>query len=278
MMLDADIVAVSPSSVWRVLSKAGLLSKWNGKPSKKGTGFAQPLTAHQHWHIGVSYLNIGGTFYYLCSILDGFSRYIVNSDIREVMTEADIEIILQGAKEKYPEARPRIISDNGPQFIAKDFKEFIRISGMTHVRTSPFYPQSNGKIERWHKSLKGECMRPGTPLSLDDARRLVSGYVDHYNNVRLNSATGYITPKDMLTGRQQEIHAERDRKLEERGSNGRFVASKPLDVQVTPVRGRSAGDGFIGYRAGAESQLPDADDTSATLAESVESGSPQAVW
>jgi len=65
------------------------------------------------------------------------------------MTEADIEIILQGAKEKYPEARPRIISDNGPQFIAKDFKEFIRISGMTHVRTSPLYPQSNGKIERW---------------------------------------------------------------------------------------------------------------------------------
>jgi len=65
------------------------------------------------------------------------------------MSEADIEIILQGAKEKYPEARPRIISDNGPQFIAKDFKEFIRISGMTHVRTSPFYPQSDGKSERW---------------------------------------------------------------------------------------------------------------------------------
>jgi putative transposase len=66
------------SSVWRVLSQAGLLSKWNGKPSKKGTGFAQPLAAHQHWHIDVSYLNIGGTFYYLCSILDGFSRYVVN--------------------------------------------------------------------------------------------------------------------------------------------------------------------------------------------------------
>jgi hypothetical protein len=82
MMLDADIVAVSPSSVWRVLSQAGLLTKWNGKPSKKGTGFAQPLAAHEHWHIDISYLNIGGTFYYLCSVLDGFSRYIVNWDIR----------------------------------------------------------------------------------------------------------------------------------------------------------------------------------------------------
>jgi putative transposase len=125
-----------------------------------------------------------------------------------------IRAVLQAAKEKYPEARPRIISDNGPQFIARDFKAFLRISGMTHVRTSPYYPQSNGKIERCHKSLKGECIRPGTPLSLEDARRLVQGYVEHYNNVRLNSAIGYITPKDMLAARQQEIHAERDRKLE----------------------------------------------------------------
>ena len=85
---------------------------------------------------------------------------------------------------------------------------------MTHVRTSPYYPQSNGKKERWHKSLKGECIRPGTPLSLEDARSLVKGYVVHYNNVRLNSAIDYITPKDMLAGRQPEIHAERDRKLE----------------------------------------------------------------
>ncbi|MBV8709448.1 MAG: transposase [Acidobacteriaceae bacterium] len=85
---------------------------------------------------------------------------------------------------------------------------------MTHVRTSPYYPHSNGKVERWHKSLKGECIRPGTPLSLEDARRLVEGYVEYYNNVRLNSATGYITPKDILAGRQQEIHAERDRKWE----------------------------------------------------------------
>ena len=129
MMLDADVVAVSPSSVWRVLGQAGLLSKWNGKPSKKGTGFEQPPQPHQHWHIDVSYINISGTFYYLCSVLDGYSRFIVHWDLRESMTEADIEIILEGAKEKYPEARPRIISDNGPQFIAKDFKEFIRISG-----------------------------------------------------------------------------------------------------------------------------------------------------
>jgi hypothetical protein len=215
MMLDQDIVAVSPASVWRVLKQAGLLSRWKGKSSRKGTGFEQPLEPHQHWHVDVSYINLSGTFYYLCSVLDGCSRFLLHWDLRESMKEADIEMILERAKEKYPQARPRIISDNGPQFIARDFKEFIRISGMTHVRTSPFYPQSNGKIERWHKSLKGECIRPLTPLTLEDARRLIQTYVDYYNTVRLHSAIGYVTPQDMLAGRQAEIHAARDRKLEQ---------------------------------------------------------------
>jgi transposase InsO family protein len=215
MMLDGDVVAVSPSSVWRVLSQAGLLRKWNGASSKKGTGFQQPLAPHRHWHIDVSYINIGGTFYYLCSVLDGYSRFIVHWDLRASMTESEIEIILEGAKEKYPGVKPRIISDNGPQFIARDFKEYIRISGMTHVRTSPYYPQSNGKLERWHKSLKSECIRPGTPLTAEDAKRLIQRYVDHYNTVRLHSAIGFVTPEDMLGGRQDEIHTARDHKLEQ---------------------------------------------------------------
>ena len=130
------------------------------------------------------------------------------------MTEAQVEIILQRAREKFPQARPRIISDNGPQFVARDFKEFIRVSGMTHVRTSPYYPQSNGKIERWHGSLKRECIRPGTPLSLEDARRLVERFVTHYNEIRLHSALGFVSPKTKLEGREREIFAARDRKLE----------------------------------------------------------------
>jgi hypothetical protein len=141
MMLDADVVAVSPTSVWRVLHHAGLLARVNGKPSRKGTGFVQPVGPHEHWHVDVSYLNIAGTFYFLCSILDGYSRFIVHWDIRKTMEEGEIETIIQRAREMYPGQRPRIISDNGPQFIAKDFKEFIRICGMTHVKTSPYSVQ-----------------------------------------------------------------------------------------------------------------------------------------
>ena len=213
MMIDDDIAAVSPSSVYRVLSNAGLLSKFNGKKSKKGTGFVQPLEAHQHWHIDISYINICGTFYYMCSVLDGFSRYIVHWEIREAMKETDVEIILQRAREKFPDATPRIISDNGPQFIAKDFKEFIRISGMTHVKTSPYYPQSNGKLERYHRTIKSTCIRANTPLSLDDCQRLVTDFVDKYNNVRLHSSIGYVTPADKLYGRAELIQSQRDAKL-----------------------------------------------------------------
>jgi putative transposase len=215
MMLDADVVACSPSSVYRVLKAAGLLDRHAPKPSLKGTGFVQPLRPHEHWHVDVSYINIAGTFYYLCSVLDGCSRFTVHWEIRETMTEAEVEQIIQRAREKYPGVTPRIISDNGPQFSARDFKEFIRLCGMTHVKTSPYYPQSNGKIERWHRILKEDCIRPGTPLTLEDARRIVGKFVEHYNTVRLHSALGYITPKDKLAGREKEILDARDRKLEQ---------------------------------------------------------------
>ena len=215
MMLDRDIVAVSPSSVYRVLTAAGVMQRSNRKTSKKGTGFKQPKRAHAHWHIDVAYLNLGGTFYYLCSILDGYSRSIVHWEIREAMREQDVETIVQRAREKFPGVTPRIISDNGPQFVAKEFKQYVRLCGMTHVRTSPYYPQSNGKIERFHRTIKGECIRPGSPLTLEDARRIVGKYVVHYNGVRLHGALGYITPEDKLLGREQAIFDERDRKLEE---------------------------------------------------------------
>lgn len=232
MMLDADVVAVSPSSVYRVLKQAGRIGCFNGSPSHKGAGFQHPLKPHEHWHVDISYINICGTFYYLASLLDGYSRSIVHWEIHESMTEAQIELIIQRAREKFADVRPRIISDNGPQFIAKDFKQFIRICGMTHVKTSPHYPQSNGKLERFHKTLKSECIRPGTPLNLQDARRLLERFVHHYNTVRLHSAIGYITPADKLAGREKDIFQKRDRKLGEARENRR---QRRAGLQPTPA-------------------------------------------
>lgn len=214
MMIDAGVVAVSPSTVFRVLRAEGLLDRWSARPGRKGTGFEQPTARHQHWHVDISYLNLGGTFHYLCSILDGYSRKILHWEIRESMKEADVELVVQRAREKYPQARPRVISDNGPQFVARDFKLFIREAGMTHVRTSPYYPQSNGKLERWHQTLKVTTIRPHCPATKEEAERLVARFVHEYNHVRLHSAIGYVTPEDKFEGREAAILAERDRRLE----------------------------------------------------------------
>jgi transposase InsO family protein len=214
MMLDDDVVAVSPPTVYRVLKAAGQIGRGRQPNPRKGKGFHQPSRPHRQWHIDFSYLNICGTFYYLCSILDGYSRYLVHWEIRERMTQEEAQIIVQRAREKFPGENPRIISDNGPQFIAKDFKDFLRHVGMTHTLISPGYPQSNGKKERWYETLKSECLRPNTPLSLEDAQRLVALFVEHYNHVRLHSAIGYVTPADKLFGLENVIHQERDRKLE----------------------------------------------------------------
>jgi putative transposase len=214
LMMDADLVAVSPSTVYRTLKGEGLLGRRDVKPSKKGTGFVQPLWPHQEWHIDVTYINLSGTFYYLCSVLDGFSRYIVHWEVREAMKEPDVELIVQKALEAFPGVHPKLISDNGPQFIAKDFKEFIRLAGMTHVRTSPYYPQSNRKQERMQGTVKRECIREKCPRTVEEARCWVGEYIERYNTQRLHSAIGYVTPLDMLEGRQEAILAERDRKLE----------------------------------------------------------------
>lgn len=232
MMNDAGVVAVSPSSVYRVLSEAELLTKWKRTPSKKGTGFEQPLKAHEHWHTDITYLNLGGTFCYMCSVLDGYSRMIVHWEIKESMKSDEVELVVQKGREKYAGVTPRIISDNGPQFVSKDFKEYIRLTGMTHVKTSPYYPQSNGKIESFHKSFKIEGWRPEQVKTKEEACALTAKYVAHYNEKRLHSGIGYVTPKDKLEGREKEIWKRRDEQLENARKNR---AGKRRSVYVKGV-------------------------------------------
>jgi transposase InsO family protein len=235
MMIDQDVAFVAPATTYRILKAAGRLDRWNRKPSLKGTGFVQPTAAHQHWHIDIAYLNLAGTFYYLCSVLDGFSRAIVHWEIRESMRESEVELVLQRARELQPDAKPRIISDNGPQFIARDFKDFIRVSGMTHVRISPHYPQSNGKIERWHKTLKSDAIRVRPPSSLEEAQAVVARFVEHYNAVRLHSSLGYVAPADMIAGRAAAIHAARDQKLERAREQRRLARAAARAAQPKPA-------------------------------------------
>ena len=225
MMIDEDVVYCSPNTVYQTLKQAGLLDSNPPKSNSKGLGFNQPKAVNEHWHVDVSYLNLCGTFYYLCSVLDGYSRYIVHHEIRESMKEDEVEVIIQRAleitkdrledeKASQEKLKPRIISDRGPQFVSKDFKLFIKLSGMTHVKTSPYYPQSNGKIERWHRELK-TTYRSHDVGSPDEARSVVAEFVDCYNHQRLHGALGYVTPFDKYLGISTELKNQRRQKLVE---------------------------------------------------------------
>jgi transposase InsO family protein len=213
-LIDNDIVAVSPASISRTLREAGLLSSWC-RSSSKGKGYTQPLEPHEQWHTDVSYINICGTFYYFSAVLDGCSRAILHWQLSTSMKEEDAELLLLEAKERYPKTHPRLITDNGPCYVAHDFKKFVKTIGVSHTLISPYYPQSNGKIERFNKTLKVECIRKTTPLTPDDARRLIDDFVYCYNHERLHAALEYVTPIDRLKGRHTKIFETRKIKIEQ---------------------------------------------------------------
>ncbi len=220
MMLDENIVAVSPSTVYRVLKSNGMLNGCNKVKSKsKGYGFKQPTEPHQHWHIDIKYVNFKGTFLFLIDIIDGYSRFIANHELRLNMQEYDVQFTLQKALEKFPGVRPRIISDNGTQFVSKDFSEYLRSAGLTHIKTSIRYPQSNGKIEKFHSTINQECLTRYSFIDLDDAKKQIQKFIDFYNTKRLHSSLFYLTPEDFLFNRVDKRLKQREIKLEQAKKN-----------------------------------------------------------
>lgn len=134
---------------------------------------------------------------------------------RESMTERDVETIVRRGLERYPGVKPRIISGNGPQSIARDVKEFIRVAETTHERTSPYHPQSPCTLKRWHGGLTRERERPAPPSSPEEVRRRNTSHVDRRNTVRLHIVLGHVKPMDKRAGLDEVIFAERDSMLEE---------------------------------------------------------------
>lgn len=216
MMIDEDVVYCSPSTVYRILKHAGLLNKWNQiKSSSKGSGYKQPIVPHQQWHTDIKFVNFKGSFLFLISVIDGYSRYIVHHELRSSMQELDVQETVQKALDKFPDYKPRIITDNGSQYISRDFAHFIKFAGLEHVRISVKYPQSNGKIERFHRTIQNECIRKTALLSIGDAQQQIQEFVEYYNRKRLHSSLYYLTPEDYLEGRVTERLKVREEKLQQ---------------------------------------------------------------
>lgn len=219
-MIDEEVAALSPSSVYRILKKHGLLNPWNKKKtSSKGKGFNQPNKPHKHWHIDIKYIFFGGKFYFLISIIDGYSRFIVNHGLFEDMKTETITALIQEAKDKYNGVAPRIISDNGPQFISKEFSKFISFVEFTHVKTSVGYPQSNGKIERFHGTFNQEFYKNTPLIDFMDAKEKINEYIEKYNYKRLHSSLYYLTPSDFMDNKIDEKLNSRENKMKKATEN-----------------------------------------------------------
>lgn len=236
-MIDEDIAALSPSSVYRILKNNDLLNPWNKRKTKsKGTGYKQPKHPHQEWHIDIKYIFFGRKFYFLISIIDGYSRFIVNHDLFEDMKTRTITTLIQEAKDKFKGVAPRIISDNGPQFISKEFSKFISFVEFMHVKTSIGYPQSNGKIERFHGSFNQEFYKITPLLNFMDAKEKINKYIEKYNFNRLHSSLYYLTPNDFLENNIDEKLKVRELKLknatENRTKYWKNIKSNAVDVST----------------------------------------------
>ena len=233
MMIDQNIACASPSTVYSALKRAGVLRPRRGKAGCKGKGFHQPLGPHHHWHTDITHVKVCGIPANLCSIIDGFSRYCVAHRLSKNGEALDAEAVFQQGIERFPAAKGRVISDNGKQFVCKEYRELLTMSGFTYCNTSPYYPQSNGKQERFHGSLKSESLNHKHLVDFEYAQKVIDTYVDGYNNVRLHSAIGYVTPHDMLVGRAPAIQAERYQKLKDARERRRLAFQKNKDRLIT---------------------------------------------
>jgi transposase InsO family protein len=213
-MIDKNIAFVSCSSVYNVIKRYKLGKKWAEAAEMKKRGFDQPKSVHEQWHIDFSYIKIAGAFYYFLGLLDGLSRKMLNWRLCENMAGINAEILVAQTKELYPEAKnPRIISDNGSQFISKDFEELLVFLECGHTLTSANHPQSNGKLERFNRTIKTEHVRRSAYVNYKDACMRMAYWIAYYNSERLHSAIWYLMPDDVFNNNTAKRLAERKEKL-----------------------------------------------------------------
>ena len=231
---DRERSFVSESSVYRLLKARGLVTSPAFIVMKAADTFANPTTAiNQLWQTDFTYLKvIGWGWFYLSTVLDDFSRYIVAWKLCTTMAASDVtatlELALQASELDHAEVdgRPRLLSDNGPSYVANDLSDWLEAQGMRHTRGKPYHPMTQGKIERWHLSLKSRILLENYFLP-SDLERAVAGFVEHYNHRRYHESLDNLTPADVDFGRGQRIIEMRRRSSAGPSTNADVSTSKP---------------------------------------------------
>jgi len=209
---------VSESSVYRLLKAHDLITSPAFIVIKAADEFHDKTTApNQLWQTDFTYLKvIGWGWFYLSTVLDDFSRYIIASKLCTTMKAEDVTdtltIALQasGCDSARVVQRPRLLSDNGPSYVSSDLAAWLSDKGMEHTRGAPCHPQTQGKIERWHQTLKNRILLENYFLP-GDLKQQVAAFVDHYNHRRYHESLGNLTPADVYFGRGDIITLERER-------------------------------------------------------------------
>jgi len=215
-MVDANIAFLSESKVYDILSAHNRLQGWN-KVDNAETAKEyrhKPKHVHYHWHTDIAYIKVGGILYFLIMMLDGYSRYLLEWELMTDMLGGSVETFVQRVKEKYPYARPKLIHDNGSQFISHDFKRLLQKLEIQQIFTRRNHPQTNGKIERLNGTVKQEALRPGQPCDFQEAWEILNKYSYEYNHQRLHAGISFLRPADMFFGRSGLILNERLEKIE----------------------------------------------------------------
>ena len=208
---DNEGFAVSESTVYRTLRKAGLVKRQETPQVAAKEYHTKTTRPHQMWATDASYFRVvGWGYYYLVTVMDDYSRFILAWKLqKDISANSLIEVVQNaidttGMTEVPVEDRTRLLSDNGSGYVSRAFRNYLRLIGIEHILSAPFHPQTNGKVERYQQSLKREVnqLPYDAPSLLEQA---IADFVDYYNYRRYHKALGNVTPFDVLNGGREEI-------------------------------------------------------------------------
>ena len=238
MMVDGDIVYLTPSTVYRILHRYDLLYRWKRPEPGYSKRVPEATYPNEVWHVDLMYLWVRGRWYFLVSVLDSYSRFIVHWELALSMRAQEIAEIMATALERVLGKKPRIVRDNGSQFVSKEWREVIRHFELEEIPIRVRHPESNGRIERYHRSVRQEAFGDRELEDLYQARDLLRQWVSYYNQERLHSALNYLRPVDYYEGDPEALLAERERKMTEAATRRKEV-NRQVDLMETWVGGVS---------------------------------------
>ena len=215
---DKENYFVSEASIYRILKSHDLITSPAFIVIKAASEFKDKTTAvNQLWQTDFTYLKVlGWGWFYLSTILDDYSRYIIswrlctNMRAEDVTDTLDLALQASGCDQVHVIHKPRLLSDNGSSYVSGDLAEWLQEKGMKHSRGAPYHPQTQGKIERWHQTLKNRILLENYFLP-GDLKAQVKAFVDHYNHQRYHESLNNVTPADVYFGRDKAILKQRER-------------------------------------------------------------------